>query len=83
MTADHNPRTLARRKRLTWLGIIIGLILLVYELSAVTIDTRLLADDTVEYWAPRRHGERSCWPRRTSGSTRRRGRFTVMFQIFG
>ena len=51
MTADHSTRAAIRRKRLTWLGIIIGLILLAYELSAVTIDTRLLADDTVEYWA--------------------------------
>jgi hypothetical protein len=56
MTADHNSRTLNAsrskgRKRLTWLGIIIGLIFLAYELSVVTIDPRLLADDTVEYWA--------------------------------
>ena len=47
MTADHSTRTAVRRKRLTWLGIVIGLILLAYELSTVTIDPRLLADDYV------------------------------------
>jgi len=43
---DHGPRVSARRARLTWLGI--GLAILAYELSAVTIDTRLLADDYAE-----------------------------------
>jgi hypothetical protein len=51
MTTDHRTRAAVRRKRLTWLGIVIGLLLLAYELSVVTIDPRLLADDTVEYWA--------------------------------
>jgi hypothetical protein len=50
MTTDPSSRA-ARRKRLTWLGILTGLIVLAYELSAVTIDPRLLADDYVEYWS--------------------------------
>jgi hypothetical protein len=51
MTANRTSSAVNRRKRLTWLGILLGLILLGYELSILSVDLRLFADDYVEYWA--------------------------------
>ncbi len=51
MTADRGASPANRRTRLVWLGILAGLILLGYELSILSVDLRILADDYVEYWS--------------------------------
>ncbi|HEX8042975.1 glycosyltransferase family 87 protein [Candidatus Deferrimicrobium sp.] len=51
MTTDIRTNRPSRRQQWMWLGLIVALVILSYQLSGLVANPVVLADDYVEYWA--------------------------------